>query len=329
MWGELQTLLARGIDAGDLQRAQRLFESRWLRRLETMEGQANFLAEWEALGDWRWADEYAARMLAAAPAEVTEAARRYLDPAEASMMVYRPESAPEFASGVVAAFASLDNAPASTLESVTLPPAPPAPSMVTGTAPERTHGHVTVFRTARGVPILVRHKEGTPIVHLGLYSLGGALDEAPEHAGIATLLSRTTLKGTARRTTDIIALETELLGGTIAPTVTSDGLGWTLSVTNKHLAAGIDLLADVVLSPSMPSAAFETERSVALSQLAVKVLQPQRLSPTGMGCKLANCRKKVAVFADFQLQPCCFDRSLELLEYPPITRRSHHHALWF
>lgn len=268
MWGELQTLLARGVEAGDLQRAQRLFESRWLRRLETMEGQANFLAEWEALGNWRWADEYAARMLAATPAEVAEVARRYLDPAQASMMVYRPESAPEFASGVVEAFASLDNAPESTLESVTLPPAPTVASMATGTAPERTHGHVTVFRTARGVPILVRRKVGTPIVHLGLYSRGGALDEAPEHAGIATLLSRTTLKGTARRTTDIIALETELLGGTIAPTVTSDGLGWTLSVTNKHLAAGIDLLADVVLSPSMPSAAFETERSVALSQLA-------------------------------------------------------------
>ncbi|MBK6454839.1 MAG: insulinase family protein [Gemmatimonadetes bacterium] len=67
MWSELQALLDGGVASGDLERAKRLFESRWLRRLETMEGQANFLAEWEALGDWRWADEYAARMLAATP----------------------------------------------------------------------------------------------------------------------------------------------------------------------------------------------------------------------------------------------------------------------
>ncbi|MBK8056537.1 MAG: insulinase family protein [Gemmatimonadetes bacterium] len=268
MWSELQALLDGGVASGDLERAKRLFESRWLRRLETMEGQANFLAEWEALGDWRWADEYAARMLAATPAEVTEAARRYLDPAQASMMVYRPSSAPVFASGVVEAFAALDNAPTSTLEAIALPTAPSAPALVQGTAPERTHGQVSVFRTARGVPILVRRKAGTPIVHLGLYALGGALDETATHAGIATLLARTTLKGTARRSSDVIALETELLGGSIAPTVTSDGIGWTLSVTPRHLAAGIDLLADVVLTPTCPAAAFETERSVALSQLA-------------------------------------------------------------
>ena len=268
MWSELHTLRERGIDAGDLQRAQRLFESRWLRRLETMEGQANFLAEWEALGDWRWADEYAQRMLGATADEVTDAARRHLDAQHASMMVYRPASAPEFASGADEAFAALDNAPASVLPPVALPPSPGAPAAVTRVMPERTHGPVSVFRTSRGVPILVRHKPGSPVVHLGLYVLGGALDEAATHAGIATLLARTTVKGTARRSADVIAFETELLGGTIAPTVTSDGIGWTLSVTPRHLAAGIDLLADVVMQPAIPDVALETERSVALSQLA-------------------------------------------------------------
>ncbi|MCC6928016.1 MAG: insulinase family protein [Gemmatimonadaceae bacterium] len=268
MWSELHTLRERGIDAGDLQRAQRLFESRWLRRLETMEGQANFLAEWEALGDWRWADEYAQRMLDATADEVTDAARRHLDAQQASMMVYRPASAPEFAGNVDAAFAALDGAPASALAPVALPQTPAAATPLTSVTPEQAHGAVSVFRTARGVPILVRHKAGSPVVHLGLYVLGGALDEAAAQAGIATLLARATLKGTARRSADGIAFETELLGGTIAPTVTSDGIGWTLSVTPRHLAAGIDLLADVVMAPTVPEGALETERTVALSQLA-------------------------------------------------------------
>lgn len=267
-WRELHALLDRGIEPGDLLRAQRLFESRWLRRLETMEGQANYLAEWEALGSWTWGDGYAARMLAATPADVTEAVRRHLDPAQASLMVYRPASAPAFANDAESAFAILESAPPSALASVALPE-PPSPSrLATVMVPERVHGAVSIFRTARGVPIIVRRKAGAPVVHLGAYALGGAAREADTRAGIATLASRTTLKGTAHRTGEVIALETELLGGSISPTVTSDGIGWTLSVTTPRLAAGISLLADVVMAPAFPSAAFETERAIALSQLA-------------------------------------------------------------
>jgi hypothetical protein len=32
-----------------------------VRRLEDMEGQANYLAEWEALGDWRMGERYLER----------------------------------------------------------------------------------------------------------------------------------------------------------------------------------------------------------------------------------------------------------------------------
>jgi len=268
LWSELRAVRDQGVDAGDLERAQRLFESRWLRRLETMEGQANFLAEWEALGDWRLADDYAARMLAATPREVTDAVRRHLTPEQASLMVYRPASAPVFAADAATAFAALDGATPSDLVAVPPPATPPVALPALPLVPERTHGTITVFRTARGVPILVRRKAGAPIVHLGLYALGGAAREPVERAGLATLLARTTLKGTERRSAERIALETELLGGSISPSVTSDALGWTLSVTAARLAAGIDLLADVVLAPTLPADAFDTERAAALSQLA-------------------------------------------------------------
>ena len=44
---------ARLFNDDELNRARQLLEARWIRRLETMEGQANHLAEWEALGEWR------------------------------------------------------------------------------------------------------------------------------------------------------------------------------------------------------------------------------------------------------------------------------------
>ena len=268
IWSEMGRLREDGVQAGDVQRVQRLFESRWLRRLETMEGQANFLAEWEALGDWHLADDYAAQMMTATPQQVTDAVRRHLAPDDAAMMVYRPNDAEPFAATADAAFDRLDAAPRANLPSVVLPATVAAPAIVVGQTPEQVHGLVSVYRTPRGVPVLVRKKAGSPIVHFGIYASGGASREEAAIAGVATLLARTTLKGTTRRTADVIALETELLGGSISPSVTSDGLGWTLSVPVTRLAAAIDLFADVVLNPTLPPAAFETERSVALSQVA-------------------------------------------------------------
>jgi hypothetical protein len=226
-----------------------------------MEGQANFLAEWEALGDWREGDVYAARVLAATPGEVTDAVRRHLAPDQASLMVYRPQSAPPFADGVESAFAALDAVPDSTLAPIDVPAAPDAPRVTTALVPERTHGSISVFRTPRGVPILVRRKPGRRSP--GLYARGGTTNET-ERAGLATLLARTSLKGTARRTADLVALETELLGGSIAA-VTSDGLGWTLW-SAARLAAGSTAGRRVLdprsrQPPSRPSAAWRSRKA--------------------------------------------------------------------
>ncbi len=270
MWGELALARSEGFSEGELERSRRLFESRWLRRLETMEGQANYLAEWEALGDWTLGDRYAERLISATPASVRGAVQRHLTPDDVGMMVYRPTSAPPLSADESGSevYAWLEDSP---FEGIA-PNATPIPAATIkgdgSVLRERSHGSIDVFRTARGVPILVQQKPGAPIVHLGVYSSGGASLEAPHEAGIATLMARTSLKGTERRNAEAIALESELLGGSISPAVTSDGLGWTFSVPVARLASAVELLADVVLAPSFPDAAVETERRVALSQLA-------------------------------------------------------------
>ena len=58
VWAELQALRADGVAPSELERVQRIAEARWMRRLESMEGQASWLAEWEALGDWRMGEAY-------------------------------------------------------------------------------------------------------------------------------------------------------------------------------------------------------------------------------------------------------------------------------
>ncbi len=271
MWRELEQARDRGIDPREVARAQRLVESRWLRRLESMEGQATFLAEWEALGDWRLSQRYYDATLSAGAGEVADAARRLLDASQASLLVYRPESAPVFARDADQAGRVV--ASPESLASDLLPVAP-APEAAIRTAPpasvlrEAQIGAVHVFRTRRGVPILVRRRPGSPIVHVGIYSAVGSARESDQLAGLATVSARATVKGSEQRSAEAIAYASELLGGSIAPSITADGMGWTFSVPVTRTADAVALFAEVVLHPRLAGEAVETERTIALANLA-------------------------------------------------------------
>jgi len=257
-----------GVAAQEVTRAQRVFESRWLRHLESMEGQATHLAEWESLGDWQLGDRYYEHTTSATPSDVTAAVQRYLTPDRAGWVVYRPSTSPALAEDAALARALLDGTRVAPLPALAGVAETATPAALARLDLEREDGAVRIYRTARGVPVLVRRRAGAPITHLGLYVLGGAATEPAHLAGLSTLLVRTTLKGTERRAAMAIAEESELLGAVIGTSATADGVGWTISVPAPRVAAAIDLLADVVQRPTFPEDAFETERTVALANVA-------------------------------------------------------------
>lgn len=77
----------------DLRRARSVMEARMLRSLETMEGQASFIAEWQALGSWKLGVEYLDTIAQATCADLIRVAQKYLDPLHASALIYRPGDA--------------------------------------------------------------------------------------------------------------------------------------------------------------------------------------------------------------------------------------------
>lgn len=266
-WDQLRALRENAIGDQELERAKRLYESRWLRRLEDMEGQANYLAEWESLGDWRLGDHYLERILTATREQLADVVTRYLDPDHASVLVYRPDGSEAVAEDAEHMRALLEDTPPLLLPAIEpyVPPdgapAVPAPRF------EREEQGVRVYRTAGGVPVLVRRKPGAPLVHVGAYALGGAVDESADDAGLTTLMVRAAIKGTERRSAAQIAEEAELLGGSVSGSAGADSFGWSISVPARHAAAAIELLADVVQRPVFPEQAVETERTVAIADV--------------------------------------------------------------
>lgn len=270
IWSNVLALRNTPPSAFELERVKRLFEARWLRRQETMEGQADFLAEWEGLGGWEESAAYFDAVMALTPAAVRDALHRHVDPDQASLLIYRPRTAPILEQTAAEVRARLD---ASLDDHLEVPPATePAhharPTARPRVALESRVGSVSVFRAASGLPILVRRRAGAPIVSLGLYVPGGTATEPGELAGISTVMMRASLKGTALRSADAIAGESETLGGSISTSMSSDGGGWTMSVPVSRYRDAISLLQDVVQHPRFDEAAIDTERAMALSQLA-------------------------------------------------------------
>jgi zinc protease len=267
-WDQVRAMREGPIEPAEMERVRRIFEARWIRRLESMEGQANHLVEWEALGGWQLGDEYYERFMSVTAEDVHAVANRYLTADRVGIVVYRPESSPVVAKSAADFVEQLDERRSDPLDPLPPRDIPSPPAEAQAPSLENTEAGVSVYRTASGLPILVKAKPGAAIAYLALQGTGGVRDEPSHLAGITTLVMRSTLKGTLARSASQIAEDAEMLGGSVSASVGSEGFGWSISVAVEHLEAAAELLADVVFNAVIPEDAFETERSVALSDLA-------------------------------------------------------------
>jgi zinc protease len=275
-WREVHAARRHGVRSSEVVRAQRITEARWLRRLETMDGQAAYLAAWEEDGGLDAAARYYDRLLSFTAREVQEALQRHLDPSQASVVSYRPVDAEPLADGADAlrrALRDLEDAGSGVLPPPDLatPPvavpvgAPSRPSPCTRVGVE--HG-VHIFRTAGGVPVLVLPRPGTPLVNIGLFQRGGACLDPDGREGLTRLMAQSVLKGSARHSGPRIAELAEEMGSSIGVSAALESIGWTMSVPVRHVEAATALLAEVTQHALFPAEGVETERRLALAEVA-------------------------------------------------------------
>ncbi len=278
-WRELQAAREFGVQPDELRRAQRVLEARWLRRLETMDGQAAYLASWEAEGGLHLGAEYYDRLMAVSVDDVQVALQTHLDPSQTSVLVYRPQTAASppsepaalrewlaVATGEESAVAALGSVQGA-VSDVRRSNGATAATVISGPRAERIVRDVHVFRTERDVPVLVQPRRNTPLVNIGLFVRGGAVSEPEGVEGLSRLMAHSTLKGTHTRTGAQIALASELLGGSIGVSAGLESLGWSMSVPLRHLEEALDLLADVVQAPTFDAVGVDTERQLALADV--------------------------------------------------------------
>ena len=268
IWAEVGELAKTNVSETEIERVRSMFEAHYARRLETAQGRATYLASWEAMGGWKIGEEYRSSFLATTSSDVRRVAGQYLTRDRAAALVYRPAAAPVVAADAAEMERLLESrAPDPPDRSVT-------PLRIRSNAKgavelEREESGVFVFRSPAGIPILVRRKRGSPIAHIAAHAIGGAVRDPTERAGLTLIAARTMLKGTTSLAANEIAQATESLGATLGANAGLESFGWSMSVPTQRFESAVALFSDVISNPVFAAESVETERRVALSNLAL------------------------------------------------------------
>ena len=279
LWRELQAARTVGFRRSEVARAQSIIEARWLRRLESMDGQATYLASWEAEGGLELASRYYDALLSLTPRDLQEALATHLDPEQVTVISYRPNGAEPLAEHHTA-LRELLRAEEGQGSSVLVDPGvltplsseaiavgvAGAPAVQVGVRAERVERDVHVYRTSQGVPVLVVPRSGSPMVNVGVFQRGGSCLEPAALEGLSRITAQAMLKGTEQRSGARIAELSEELGSSIGVSAALESLGWTMSVPVRHFSAATELLGDVLQHPVFPDEGVDTERALAVAE---------------------------------------------------------------
>jgi zinc protease len=232
---EVERLQARRISPDELDKAVKQFVSGTLATRKTMQGQAQDLGfSWMAANDLNFSARYLEAVRRLTTQDLQRVARAYLTPENRTLYALLP----------------------------------------TGAAPRRTGPVETIVRREilkhelpNGLRLLVKEDHRLPFVEIRAALKGGVLAETAATNGTAGLMARLLLKGTPSRTAEQIASQIESVGGSLDTYSGNNSFGVSAEVLRGDFATGLDLVADVLLRPTSPAAAFERERQVQLAAI--------------------------------------------------------------
>ena len=261
-----------GISAPELAKAKRVILNNQLNALVTMRGQASDLgSNWLLTGNLDFSRDYLDAVQRVRPEDIAHVARRYLHDDNLTLVTLDPE----------------DTRSKAKTEAVAL-----------------EAGEIQRFTLSNGLRLLVREDARLPLVYVDAVFRGGLLAETAADNGLTKLFSRVLLKGTASRTAEQIAEEIETVGGSIGSDAGNNSFSVSMEVMQPDLSLALDLLADVLLNPSLPAGVIEREKVVQtaaikaedehLTSLARNLLRSQMFGSHPYGLRASGTPESVA-----------------------------------
>jgi predicted Zn-dependent peptidase len=110
---------------------------------------------------------------------------------------------------------------------------------------------------------------GVRSVAFGAWVRAASLHEPRERMGVSHFLEHMVFKGTERRSAHEIALSLEALGGSLDAYTSREHTVYQGRVLDEHLSEAADVIADIVLHPTLRESDLSLERKVILEEIAM------------------------------------------------------------
>lgn len=249
-----------GPTAAELDKAVRSTLAGQLRSLSTTRGQASSLGNgWLVCGTLEFGSIYLKAVERLTPACIREAASRYLDVRCTSIAVVEPRPA------AGAAPAGRHGAKCEKIERVILP---------------------------GGLTLLIGVNPKLPLVSIRAQFLAGVPFETDGNAGVTQVTAQMLMKGTKKRSAEVLASALESRGGGLMAQGDVHRLILGADVMRGDEALGMDLLADLALNAKLPA-----DQLALVQKRQIAAIREEQEDPLTVALRL--CRKKVFAGAPY------------------------------
>ena len=119
-----------------------------------------------------------------------------------------------------------------------------------------------------GLSVLTESMPGVLSASIGVWARAGSVTETPSDMGVSHMLEHMVFKGTVNRSAHELALVLERLGGSLDAYTTREHTSFQARVLDEHVDVALDVLADLVLRPSLRDTDLELEREVVLEEIS-------------------------------------------------------------
>src|SRR5215831_6917323 len=154
------------------------------------------------------------------------------------------------------------------------PQTPPTP----GPTPPLELPTTTVFTLKNGLKVTLVPYGAIPKTNVALVVKLGNADEAAHQTGLADLMGKLLLQGTASKSAVQLAQAAAKLGGELEANVREDETALEIECLGESTQDAIRLVAEVARTPAFPAAELERLRGDLLREVAIQRSQPQPLA---------------------------------------------------
>ncbi len=237
---EIAAVAASPLD-DDLAKAQRQIAASQFRSLTTASGRAADLASnWHEARDLDFTRHHLAAIQAVTPADVRRVVATLTDQ-RLGLTILDPTDAP---------------APARAVKSA------------------RDREEIQIHTLSNGLQVALIPDHRVPLVHLQAAVRGGLPSETAATNGLNQLLASTLTKGTKTRSALELAVALESLGASISANTGNNALLVQAAGLAPDFTSILDVFADVIVSPSLPSDAINREKASQLASLEEALQDP-------------------------------------------------------